>query len=41
MTEAERKLLVWCAVMLLRDTPLTADEADEIDALIEAVRDQL
>lgn len=38
MTEAERKLLVWCGVMLVRDATLTPSEADEIDQLIADVR---
>ena len=38
MTEAERKLLVWCGIMLVRDAPLTPAEADEIDQLIADVR---
>lgn len=38
MTEAERKLLTWCAVMLVRSAPLTEAEADEIDQLIADVR---
>ena len=41
MTEAERKLLVWCGIMLMRDTPLTAAETDEIDQLIADVRSPL
>jgi len=38
MTKEERELLIWCAVMLVRATPLRSFEADEIDALIAAVR---
>lgn len=38
MTKNERKLLIWCAILHLRTTPLTAAEANEIDALIQAVR---
>ncbi len=38
MTDAERKLLIWCAIMLVRDAPLTSTEADEIDQLIADVR---
>ncbi len=41
MSEAERKLLVWCAIMLVRGAPLTPDEADEIDQLIADVRSPL
>lgn len=32
------KLLLWCAILHLRTTPLTAAEADEIDSLIAIVR---
>ncbi len=38
MTESERELLIWCSVMLVRDTPLRARESDGIDALIDNVR---
>jgi hypothetical protein len=38
MSEDERKLLLWCGVMLVRSTPLRAHEADEIDKLINAIR---
>lgn len=41
MSEDERKLLLWCAILHVRETPLSADEADEIDELINRVRDQL
>lgn len=41
MTDAERRLLIWCAVLQLRTTPLTAQEADEIDELIAIVRREL
>jgi hypothetical protein len=41
MTEAERKLLVWCGIMLVRGAPLTPKEADEIDQLIADVRSPL
>ncbi len=38
MTEAERKLLIWCGIMLVRGAQLTEVEADEIDQLIAEVR---
>ncbi len=38
MTEAERRLLVWCGIMLVRGAALTEAEADEIDQLIADVR---
>ncbi len=38
MSESERELLIWCSVMLLRDTPLSAREAGGIDALVDNVR---
>jgi hypothetical protein len=41
MTDAERKLLIWCGIMLVRDTPLTTQESDEIDQLIADVRSPL
>ncbi len=41
MTEAERKMLIWCAFMLVRGTPLTEAEAGEIDQLIADVRSPL
>jgi hypothetical protein len=34
VTESERSLLIRCGVMLVRSTPLSAAEADEIDQLI-------
>lgn len=41
MTDPERKLLIWCAIMLVRSAPLTSTEADEIDQLIADVRSPL
>jgi hypothetical protein len=38
MTTAERRLLVWCGIMLVRGTPLTPEETDEIDQLIADIR---
>jgi hypothetical protein len=40
MNADERKLLIWCGIMLVRSTPLRAAEADEIDNLINAIRAQ-
>jgi len=40
LSDEERKLLLWCGIMLLRSAGLTPQEADEIGALIAAVRDQ-
>jgi hypothetical protein len=41
MTKAERKLLIWCGTMLVRTTPLTEAEAEEIDHLIADVQNPL
>jgi hypothetical protein len=41
MSDAERKLLIWCGIMLVRGAPLTPAEANEIDHLIADVRSPL
>jgi hypothetical protein len=41
MNDYERRLLIWCGIMLVRSTPLRDFEADEIDTLINAVRAEL
>lgn len=51
MTDAERKLLIWCAILLMRITPRNttalgdpdpgATEAEEIFGLIADVRRQM
>jgi hypothetical protein len=38
MTPSERNLLIWCGIMLVRDTPLTPAETAVIDVLIAEVR---
>jgi hypothetical protein len=38
MTDAERTLLMWCAIFLLRQRPPTPEEAEEIESLIAEVR---
>jgi hypothetical protein len=37
MTEAERKLLLWCAMMLLRGHSLVPEETEEIEGLISGL----
>lgn len=40
MTESERKLLIWCALLHLRATPLSGEEAETISGLIETLRNE-